>query len=135
MPVPQELQSSIYHEVGEYDLDIKVKRSPDFGKTKDSPYHPENPSYDAEAVKKRKTTTTKTFIAYLEVGMQAKHDKKIQGYCKQNDIVGRATDGTHCPYTNVNNPVAFYREKRMVASKVFSRIMRYKWAKATVYAK
>jgi hypothetical protein len=135
MPVPDELQKSIYHEVGQYNLDIKVTRSPDFGKTKGSPYHPDNPNYDAESVKKRKTTSTKTFIAYLEVGMQAKHDKKMQVYCMQNNIEGRRTDGTQCPNTNSTNPFAFYQDKGLVASEVVSKITRDKWAKSGVYAK
>jgi hypothetical protein len=134
MPVPAELQKSIYHEVGQYTLDITVKRSPDFGKTKASPYHPQNPAYNAQAAQKRKTTTTKTFIAYLEVGMQAKHDKKMQVYCNQNNIVGRATDGTQCPNNNANDPFAFYVAKGLVASEVVSKIMQTKWAKSGALA-
>lgn len=135
MPVPEELQSSIYHYVDQYPLDIRVKRKEqNFGQSASSPYNPQNPAYDVEAVKKRKTTSSKTFLAYLEVGMQAKHDQQMRNYCKTNNIVGRVKDGSQVPNDDSGNPFAFYIPKGLVASEVVAKIMQTKWASSGALA-
>lgn len=120
MPVPDELKKSTYREVGQYDLDIRVARK--------AP-SPNSPNYNQP----QRTTTSKTFHAYLELDYQAKHDKKIQAYCKEHDIGWRETDDDQVrrPKNDPENIFAFYRDKGEIASEAVAEHMRQKWANNT----
>jgi hypothetical protein len=118
MPVPDELKKTTYREVGQYDMDIRVTRAP---------FKPNSPNIDQP----RRTTTGKTFHAYLELDYQSKHDKKIQAYCKEHDIGRRDTDGAQVQRPTTDDPqdiFAFYVGKGEIASEAVAEHMRQKWA-------
>jgi hypothetical protein len=81
---------------------------------------------------------SKTFYAYLEVGMQSKHDVLMRGYCDLVHVVKRDTDGNQVPHprgttaAGALGPGGLYDVKGRKAADVVLTQMKEKWAKPQV---
>jgi hypothetical protein len=85
----------------------------------------------------QRPTLTRNFIVYLELAMQAKHDAKIQGYCRSIHVAPRTTDGTQVTYAGpaatALAPGGFYRTRAATAANVVKNQMVTRWQGGTTF--
>jgi len=109
MPLPVALDSNFYKQVWEGELPV-------IGATR----------HGVGATRHGERTKQKSFFALLEVGDQCKHDNSLRGYCLQNGVENRRTDGSQVDPTN-NEGFGYYESKGEVACKRVASYMHDKW--------
>lgn len=80
---------------------------------------------------------SKNFYAYLELGMQSKHDKFIQNYCSKIGVEPRRSDGTQIFHklTTIEDVLEFYQKRGDQCCEIAMVRMAEAWKAGTTLQK